>query len=173
MSKVSLTYKEGSIKKQEVVEPSSKRFMELVATGNILQIEVAEDQAVTGQVKFFKDLTYRDEEYVTVEVAYHIKEEGNSKKIIIDDFKPFNIKGIKIVKSPTEFGELLAIEFSNKIMAVIEKVDSNNIAYAVRNIQKFNSSLLDEEFPEREKPVEPDEEDEIEDDTTAKAEKNN
>lgn len=157
---VSLTYTLGQVKKQEIVSASSERFVELVSEG-VLQIEMAAAGAKEGIAKSFNILNYReDDETKSIEIAYRKVSEFSigEEKIIIDNFENFEIRGNKITKAKTKYGEMLALDLGKSVLPIFDRNDSNAISYAIKNIQDFNATILDEVFPNRDIPKDENEE---------------
>jgi hypothetical protein len=140
MALVVVTYNDLRVKRQEVVDPSSSRFTELVKSG-IEEIAIADEGMKLGIARSIKTLGYKNEkEPIQIDITYTT----NTGKLKIDDFESFYIRGYEVKRGFSDNGDVLSVDLKKSQFPIIDRQEALNIGYAVKSIQEFNQELINE-----------------------------
>lgn len=116
------------------------RFAELIQSGYEISSSRAPKDAKPGLIgitKTFKFHNGRKEQ--KLEYLLH----NRNGKLVIDDFKPFEIRGMKIsLIHDKQKGDLLELEHDRINYHPYDRKETNNFVFAYRKVQYFNDSML-------------------------------
>lgn len=116
------------------------RFEELIQSGYEISSSRAPQDAKPGLIgvtKTFKFHNGRKEQ--KLEYLLH----NRDGKLVIDDFKPFEIRGMKVsLVHDKQKGDLLELEHDHINYHPYDRKETNNFVFAYRKVQYFNDSML-------------------------------
>lgn len=117
------------------------RFEELIQSGYEIASSRAPKDAKPGLIGITKQFKFHNgRKDQKLEYLLH----NRDGKLVIDDFKPFEIRGMKVtLVHNKEHGDLLELEHDHINYHPFDRKETNNFVFAYRKVQYFNSSMLE------------------------------